>query len=200
MTEALVCVMAYLLGSIPSGHLLARARGVDLRAAGSGNIGAANVGRVLGRKAGIVVMVADVAKGAAAVLLAEALTDSPWPVVAGAIAVLGHVFPLWLGFKGGKGVATGGGVVIGLMPLAALILIAAWLVLCLTTRYTSVGSITAAAAAAPVAWLVDEPWEEVALVGVLGALIVFLHRANIGRLLRGQELRSNLFHRTARAE
>lgn len=200
MSEALALLIAYLLGSIPTGHLLARAKGIDLRTTGSGNIGAANAMRVLGRKVGYTVMAVDVAKGTAAVLIAEALTDSPWPVIAGAVAVAGHVFPVWLGFKGGKGVATAGGVVIGLMPLAALILIAGWLVICLATRYTSVGSMIAAIAAAPVAWLLDEPWEEVILVGVVGVLIVVLHRGNIRRLIRGEELRSNMFRTRRSAE
>jgi len=102
-------VIAYLLGSIPFAYLAGRARGIDLRTVGSGNLGAANVFRTLGRGTGIAVMAADIGKGAAAVLIARALTGAPWPAVAAGAAMAGHIFPVWLRFKGGKGVAVGGG-------------------------------------------------------------------------------------------
>ena len=108
MNAVAAIVIAYLLGSIPFAYLAGRARGIDLRKVGSGNLGAANVFRTLGRRMGIAVMAADIGKGAAAVLIAKALTDDPWPAVAAGAAMAGHVFPVWLRFKGGKGVAVGG--------------------------------------------------------------------------------------------
>ena len=134
MTQALVVALAYLLGSIPFAFLAGRARGVDLRTVGSGNLGAANVFRTLGREMGIAVMAADILKGVVAVVIARLLTDDPWPAVAAAAAMTGHVFPVWLRFKGGKGVAVAGGAVIALMPLAAVICLAIWVVIVATTR------------------------------------------------------------------
>ena len=109
MNQVIALVVAYLLGSIPFALIAGKLHGVDLRTMGSGNLGATNVFRTLGRTAGITVMVLDIAKGAAAVLVAEALTNNPWPLAAGALAILGHVFPVWTNFKGGKGVAVGAG-------------------------------------------------------------------------------------------
>ena len=136
MTEALVVVLAYLLGSIPFAFLAGRARGVDLRTVGSGNLGAANVFRTLGREMGVAVMVADILKGVVAVVIARLLTDDPWPAIAAAAAMAGHVFPVWLRFKGGKGVAVAGGAVIALMPLVAIILFAIWVAVVATTPAT----------------------------------------------------------------
>ena len=144
MNQAIALVAAYLLGSIPFALIAGRLHGVDLRTQGSGNLGATNVFRTLGRTAGVTVMVLDIAKGAAAVLLAEALTNNPWPLAAGALAILGHVFPVWTRFKGGKGVAVGAGALIGLVPAASGIIVAIWLLTVLITRYVSVASIVAA--------------------------------------------------------
>ena len=143
MNQVIALVVAYLLGSIPFALIAGKLHGVDLRTMGSGNLGATNVFRTLGRTAGITVMVLDIAKGAAAVLVAEALTDNPWPLVAGALAILGHVFPVWTGFKGGKGVAVGAGALIGLVPAASGVLIVLWCVLGLTTRYVAIASAAA---------------------------------------------------------
>lgn len=192
MTEALALVVAYLLGSIPSGHLAGRTRGVDLRKVGSGNMGAANVFRSLGKKMGVAVLVADIAKGAAAVVVAGALTDDPWPLVAGCVAVGGHIFPVWLRFRGGKGVATAAGVIVGLMPLVAAIVLPAWFVLVALTRYTSVGSIVTAAAAAPLAWALDYDWTYVTLAGVMACAVLVKHRSNMVRLIQRRENRVTL--------
>jgi acyl phosphate:glycerol-3-phosphate acyltransferase len=192
MREALALVLAYLLGSIPSGHIAGRLRGVDLRTVGSGNMGAANVFRTLGKKMGIAVLVADIAKGVVAVVVAAALTDDPWPLVAGVVAVAGHIFPVWLRFRGGKGVATAAGVVVGLMPLVAAVVLPAWLLIVALTRYTSVGSITAAAAATPLAWAFGYDWPYIALAGVMAVAILVKHRSNIQRLIRGNENRIQL--------
>ncbi len=192
MNQTIALVIAYLLGSLPFALLAGRLNGVDLRTAGSGNLGATNVFRVLGRSWGIAVMVLDIAKGAVAVLIAEALVPSPWPLAAGALAILGHVFPVWTGFTGGKGVATGAGALIGLTPAAAGVMVAIWVVLVLVTRYVSVASIVAALAAAPLAWAFGAPWSYVAFVAVAALFVIWKHRENIRRLGTGTENRIRL--------
>lgn len=189
MTEAAVVVLAYLLGSIPFAFLAGRARGIDMRTVGSGNLGAANVFRTLGRRMGIGVMAADILKGVVAVVIARLLTDDPWPAVAAAAAMAGHVFPAWLRFKGGKGVAVGGGAVIGLMPLAALILFALYVIVVGTTRYTSLGAIVGSLVAVPLVWAMGYPLSNVVFTALAAAAVLALHRGNARRLLRGQELR-----------
>lgn len=201
MSEALVVALAYLLGSIPFAFLAGRARGVDLRTVGSGNLGAANVFRTLGRRMGIAVMAADILKGVVAVVIARALTDDPWPAIAAGAAMAGHVYPVWLRFKGGKGVAVGGGAVIGLMPLAALILVAIWFVVVATTRYTSLAAIVGAVVATPLVWALGYPLSYVVFTGLAAAALLALHRGNLRRLLQGKELRIELGRaRRARAE
>jgi glycerol-3-phosphate acyltransferase PlsY len=192
VTEALVVVLAYLLGSIPFAYLAGRSRGVDLRTVGSGNLGAANVFRTLGRDMGIAVMVADILKGVVAVVIARLLTDDPWPAVAAAAAMAGHVFPVWLRFKGGKGVAVAGGAVIALMPLVAVICFAIWIAVVATTRYTSLAAIVACLAATPLAWALGYPLSTIVFAAVGTAAVLFLHRGNIRRLLRGEEHRIEL--------
>jgi len=192
VTEALVVVVAYLLGSVPFAYLAGRARGIDLRTVGSGNLGAANVFRNLGRGMGIAVMAADILKGVAAVVIARLLTDDPWPAIAAGAAMAGHVFPVWLRFKGGKGVAVGGGAVIGLMPLAAVILLGLWAAIVLTTRYTSLASVVGALAATPLVWALGYPVSDIVFTGVAAAAVLALHRSNLRRLARGQELRIEL--------
>lgn len=192
MTQLLVVVLAYLLGSIPFAYLAGRARGVDLRTVGSGNLGAANVFRTLGRDMGIAVMFADILKGVVAVVIARLLTDDPWPPIAAAAAIAGHVFPVWLRFKGGKGVATAGGAVIGLMPLAALILFAVWVVVVAATRYTSLGAIVGCLLATPLVWALGYPVSDVVFTGVAAAAVLVLHRGNARRLLQGREARIEL--------
>jgi acyl phosphate:glycerol-3-phosphate acyltransferase len=189
VTEALVVALAYLLGSIPFAFIAGRTRGVDLRTVGSGNLGAANVFRTLGRDMGIAVMAADILKGLVAVVIARLLTDDPWPPVAAAAAIAGHVFPVWLRFKGGKGVATSGGAVIGLMPLAALILFAIYVAVVGTTRYTSLGAIVGCIVATPLVWALGYPPSNVVFTGIASAAVLVLHRANARRLLEGREAR-----------
>jgi len=198
VTEALAVAAAYLLGSIPFAYLAGRSRGVDLRTIGSGNLGAANVFRALGKGMGIAVMAADIGKGVAAVLLARAITDDPWPAIAAGAAVAGHVFPVWMGFKGGKGVAVGGGAVIGLMPFASLILLPFWLVVVLISRYTSLGAILGSIAAVPVVWALGYPTPNVVFTAVAAAAVLLLHRGNIVRLLQGRENRIDLSRRAGR--
>ena len=195
MNQVIALVVAYLLGSIPFALIAGKLHGVDLRTVGSGNLGATNVFRTLGRTAGITVMVLDIAKGAAAVLVAVALTDNPWPLVAGALAILGHVFPVWTNFKGGKGVAVGAGALIGLVPAASGVLIVLWFVIVLTTRYVSIASIVCALAAAPLAWAFGAPWSYVAFIALAGLFVIWKHRENIVRLSRGEENRISLGQR-----
>jgi acyl phosphate:glycerol-3-phosphate acyltransferase len=200
MLHVSVVLLAYLLGSVPFGYLVVRLRGGgDVRETGSGGTGATNVTRRAGRAAGILTLLLDAAKGALAVALARRfLTDDfgvDWWVVAAALAaVLGHVFPVWLRFRGGKGVATGLGVFLSLAPLAVLCALPAFVLVVWATRYVSLGSMTAAALLPLFVWLLGGPGAgdtrpllAAALAGA--ALIIFMHRANIGRLLRGTENR-----------
>ena len=193
----LTALGAYLLGSIPTGFLVAKAKGIDIRSVGSGNIGATNAMRVLGKPAGISVLLADAAKGFAAVWLASLLFESNQAgdlqtlrVVAGICAVLGHNYTCWLKFKGGKGIATTAGVYIALAPLPLLIALVVFILAVLVTRYISVGSI-AAAIALPVAVWIMKPQN--LLLGIvttaLGALAIYKHKGNIQRLMAGTENR-----------
>ncbi len=189
MNQALALALAYLLGSIPFALIAGKLHGVDLREAGSGNLGATNVFRTLGRTAGVAVMMLDIAKGAAAVLVAVALTNNPWPLAAAALAILGHVFPVWTHFKGGKGVAVGAGAMIGLVPSASGVLLVLWILLVVFTRYVSVASIAAALAAAPLAYVFGAPWSYVVFIALAGLFVIYKHRENIVRLVHGDESR-----------
>lgn len=192
MNEALAVAIAYLLGSIPFSYLAGRAKGIDLRTVGSGNLGAANAFRALGRGPGIAVLLADVAKGVVAVVIARAITDDPWPAIAAGAAMVGHVFPVWLRFKGGKGVAVGGGAVIALMPLASVILLSLWLVVTVVSRYTSLASVTSAVVATPLVWAMGYPTADVVFTAIAAIAVIVLHRGNIARLIRGNENRITL--------
>ncbi len=182
-------VVAYLCGSVPFGLLIARARGVDVRQVGSGNIGATNVARTLGKRTGALVLFLDALKGLAPVLAARLLWPARPELAAGAglAAILGHVFPVWLKLRGGKGVATGLGVFLALSPLATAVAAALFLAVYATKRIVSVGSL-AAATALPIAMLVlHEPRTHVALAVAVWLLVMVRHRGNIQRLLRREE-------------
>jgi glycerol-3-phosphate acyltransferase PlsY len=187
--QILVVVVGYLLGSIPFAYLAGRLRGVDIRTVGSKNVGATNVFRTLGKRIGITVMVLDIAKGLVAVLIARGLTDSPWPIAAAAAAIVGHVFPVWLRFRGGKGVAVAGGAMIGLAPIPALVVVVIWFAVVALTRYVSLASVVAAALFPFLVLLFGEPWPVVAFTALAAVAVIVRHRANIGRLLAGEELR-----------
>ena len=200
MFSVLVIIAAYLLGSIPFGYLIVRSvAGTDVRESGSGGTGATNVSRRAGKAAGVVTLLFDATKGAAAVALARLVLTSDhavnWFVVVAAVTVIiGHCFPVWLRFRGGKGVATGVGVFITLVPLAvafsgALFLLIVWL-----TRYVSLGSMIAAATVPLFVWLQHvlirrvTGFQYVMVIAIAGVLlIIFMHRANIERLIRGTE-------------
>lgn len=206
-TCCLLVVAAYLLGGIPFGVLIGKAHGIDIRAHGSGNIGATNAGRILGRKWGFVCLALDILKGlipalAAKVLLVQPPIDAPmllaW-IVVGVAAVLGHTFPVYLGFRGGKGVATTIGVGLGIYPYMAIPMVAAlgaYALLRYGTGAVSAGSL-ALAVALPAAFFVyvalmpeidlAEFWPLGVLSLGLSALIIVRHRSNISRLIRGEE-------------
>jgi glycerol-3-phosphate acyltransferase PlsY len=172
-------LIGYFVGSLPIGYLVAQtAGGVDLRRVGSGNVGATNVYRTAGLPIAVAVMIADLGKGAAAVLLAA----SGNPVAAGVAAVVGHIYPIWLRFRGGKGVATASGAFAILAPIATLIAAVTFIVIVARTRIVSLGSIAAAIVLPVVQWLT--PGLRALDVGttIVAALILFRHRGNIARL------------------
>jgi len=188
---ALVVAAAYLIGSIPFSFLVARAFGVhDVRRVGSGNVGATNVLRSAGKAAGALALVLDVGKGAAAAALAGRLASGEaLPAAAALAAVVGHMFPVWLRFQGGKGVATGLGAFAPLAPAAALGAIAAFAIVALATRFVSLGSVSGAVVLAGLAVGLRGP-DPVAVAAVLSAaLVVFRHRSNLRRILGGTERR-----------
>ena len=193
MTAFLLCVLGYLAGSCPAGFLVAKfIAKIDIRTFGSGNIGATNVGRLLGKKWAVATALFDMLKGGVAVFAAAAFTNAPDWVLAliGVCAVLGHNFPVWLRFKGGKGVATTFGV-IGFydffMPLPALLGGAVWYVVMKTTKYVSVASIAGLFAAAFFTVLFKMPWPYCAASFALALLSLWRHRSNIVRLRAGTE-------------
>jgi acyl phosphate:glycerol-3-phosphate acyltransferase len=192
VTTALLLLAAYLVGAFPTSYVVGRARGIDLRQHGSGNLGATNALRVLGWKAATPIFVVDIAKGFVPVYLFPQWTgtDPAWPVLAyGAAAIVGHVFSVFVGFRGGKGVATGAGVFLALAPMAVLGGLAVWLVLVATTGYVSLASIAAAAALPVLVVLTGASTPVLVLAAVIGVFVIYAHRANIGRLARGEEHR-----------
>jgi len=197
---------AYLIGSIPTGFLVARAKGVDIRAVGSGNIGATNTMRVLGKPAGIFVMIVDAAKGFCTCVLAAIYFDCcvPGPdyfddaywilskrlmLIAGICAVLGHNYPFWLKFKGGKGIATTAGVYLALAPAALGIALAVFILTVLITRYVSLGSIVAAIVLPVAVWFTEGNLFLEIVTIALCALAIYKHKSNIKRLMAGTENR-----------
>ncbi|HEY1717608.1 MAG TPA: glycerol-3-phosphate 1-O-acyltransferase PlsY [Verrucomicrobiae bacterium] len=211
----IVAVVAYLLGSIPTGFLVAKAKGIDIRAAGSGNIGATNAMRVLGKPAGIFVLFMDALKGWMACFCGmlvcvycfspnhnveinyshanyEAAFNQfaePHLILAGIFAVLGHNYTCWLKFKGGKGVATTAGVYLALAPVALGIALAVFILAILITRYVSVGSIVAAVALPIAVWFTNENLFLRIVTIALGAMAILKHRKNMQRLMAGTESR-----------
>jgi glycerol-3-phosphate acyltransferase PlsY len=196
MLIAIMLVAAYLLGSIPTALIAGRTlKGTDIRTQGSGNAGATNAARILGLRAGLFVAVVDIGKGLAAVLLVShvaPLPGSAGPVLCGMTAVAGHVFPVFAGFRGGKGVATSGGAAIALFPILAPFCLAAFLLVAALSRWVVVASL-AAAFALPAAYLIScalgvvfDPWR-LAFAVAVALTISFTHRGNIARLYRGEE-------------
>jgi glycerol-3-phosphate acyltransferase PlsY len=200
VTSVAIAISAYLLGSIPFGLLLGKLFGAaDVRTEGSGNIGATNVARVAGPLAGILTLLLDAAKGALAVVLAARLSDqsSTWMMIAGLCALVGHCYPIWLGFHGGKGVATAAGVFLVLSPLAFLAAAILFFLVVLYWRFVSLGSISAAAAMPLLIYFFWAPHHAPPYAVTFGSLaaallIVYKHDANIQRLVEGDEPKFSL--------
>jgi glycerol-3-phosphate acyltransferase PlsY len=194
-------VIGYLLGSIPTGFLVAKARGIDIRTLGSGNIGATNVFRILGTAAGIFVLLADALKGwlavavvtnlvARLVLPSSGMLAREWLAICGGVAaVLGHNYTCWLHFKGGKGIATSAGVLLALVPWALLLILTIWILVFAFTRYVSLASLCAAATLPPATWFTTGRPTLTVVTSILAALAIYKHKANIQRLLNGTENR-----------
>ncbi|MBA3331853.1 MAG: glycerol-3-phosphate 1-O-acyltransferase PlsY [Actinobacteria bacterium] len=201
MTTALVVLGGYLAGSIPFGLLLVRwLRGVDIRSVGSGNIGATNVWRSFGPQLGLPVAFLDLAKGLAPALAGVLLLDDGAGVLAGSAAMLGHWRPLFMGFsRGGKMVATAGGVFLAVAPLLGLVAAVLWIAVAVLTRYASVATIAAALALPPAAALLGEPWPVIVFATGASIGVLLLHRANVGRLRAGTENRLELRRARKRA-
>jgi glycerol-3-phosphate acyltransferase PlsY len=205
LTFAILVIASYLLGSIPFGYLAGRMAGIDIRNCGSGNVGATNVIRTLGKGYGYPVFALDFLKGLGAVkmsILIATRMQSEWNppemfgIVAAISSVLGHSFPVWLGFKGGKGVATSAGALFGLAPVAALVGVAIWIVTFWLTRFVSVASIAAAAALPFVilitTWLSRTTGRLLFYSSVcLAVVVIWRHRSNLSRLIHGTEPRFN---------
>ena len=203
LTLATVLVASYLLGSIPFGYLAGRLAGIDIRKAGSGNIGATNVVRVLGKSYGYPVFFLDFLKGLGAVRISVLIATRVQPewgspeifgIIAAVSTVIGHCFPLWLKFRGGKGIATSAGALFGLMPLAMLIGLAVWILVFWLTRYVSVASITAAIALPFVIAILtrlNQSYGKALFYSSLciAAVVIWRHHSNLSRLMRGTEPR-----------
>ncbi|WP_046176133.1 glycerol-3-phosphate 1-O-acyltransferase PlsY [Domibacillus indicus] len=191
MIPALILIIAYLLGSIPSGLIAGKAFfGIDIREHGSGNLGATNSFRVLGKKAGAFVTAADILKGTAATLLPVFMDSGVHQLLAGLFAVIGHMFPLFAGFRGGKAVATSAGVLLAYSPWFFLLLVIVFLCVLWITKYVSLASIVAAAAAfiyAVIHTIYTGDYPFLAAVVALSFFVVYRHRANITRLRNGTE-------------
>jgi len=197
----IVAVVAYLLGSIPTGYLIAKAKGIDIRAVGSGNIGATNVFRAVGKVPGTFVLLVDAAKGYAACEILGSLglrwfgaqggvaALEYFPIVAGFVAVLGHNYTCWLGFKGGKGIATSAGVLLALFPKALLVVLGIWILVFAVSRYVSLASIVGAFWLPVFVWIFSYGDRLVVVAAVLTALAIYKHKSNIQRLMAGTEHR-----------
>ena len=195
----LTVVVAYLLGSIPTGFLVGKARGIDIRTIGSGNIGATNVFRYFGTAPGLLVLIVDALKGVVAAALVPRILWSAlgasgdsleWlQIIAGFAAILGHNFTCWLRFKGGKGIATSAGVLIALVPYALLLIFGVWLLVLGLTRFVSLASICASFALPFATWLTNGSSTMIIITGAMAALAIYKHKSNIQRLLKGTENR-----------
>ncbi len=186
---ALLVPVAYLLGTFPSAQIVARRNGVDINAAGSGNPGASNTFRLLGWRAGVLVFALDVAKGAIAAGVGLLVADGHvGAYVLGIAAIIGHTFPVTRHFKGGRGVATGAGVLLVIFPLLTLAFGVVWLVIVRLTRKASLASIVVVIAFPFAVALAGHPWGDVTVIAAVAVLVVARHAANLKRLFRGEEL------------
>ena len=197
----LTAAVSYLLGSIPTGFLVGKARGIDIRRIGSGNIGATNVFRYFGTVAGVAVMLADAIKGFLAVALVAwfcwqtfegaggSVTREWLEIDAGLAAIVGHNYTCWLHFKGGKGIATSAGVLLALVPYSLAIIFSIWIVVLVLTRFVSLASICASFALPFATWLTGRSSTLIFITAAMAALAIYKHKSNIQRLLKGTETR-----------
>lgn len=194
LLPALIFFISYLAGSISSAIIVCRAFGLpDPRTTGSNNPGATNVMRLGGKKAAIITLVGDLLKGLIPVAIVNLLALSPLALALSALgAFLGHLFPIFFGFKGGKGVATAFGAILGLSPLVALCAFGTWILVFATTKISSLSALTAAVLAPLFLYLFKAPLEIVIVVIVMDLLLIYRHKANISRLLKGEEGKMNL--------
>ena len=200
MTILLWTLGAYLLGSIPTSYLVGRLRGIDLREHGSGNLGGTNAYRVMGPAAGVPVVLVDVSKGFIPTYFFpgwDGVASADLALLYGVAAIAGHVWSVFVGFRGGKGVATGAGVLVALAPTSALVSLLVWIGVVSITRYVSVASLAAASLVPLTAWLTDESASTVLFCAAVAAFVWWTHRDNLRRLARGQE---NRFGRRKEAE
>jgi glycerol-3-phosphate acyltransferase PlsY len=185
-----VVLLSYLLGSIPFSYLVARSWGVDVRRVGSGNVGATNVMRSAGKAAGLAAFVLDFLKGLAATAGAKYVSpEGPLPAVAAVTAVLGHMYPVWLRFRGGKGVATGAGAFLPLAPLPTALGLVGFTLVLVATRYASIASIAGTMTLAVLAFLLGYPASVARAAAAAGLIILWKHRGNLDRLAKGTESR-----------
>ncbi len=195
-----IALVGYLVGSFPTGYLVARARGIDIRSRGSGNIGATNVLRLFGRTTGIAVLLFDFAKGfLACYTLPRVWMGFGWgggsgsaslevaQIVAGLASILGHNYTVWLRFKGGKGIATSAGVLIGLIPLSLVVLLGIWAIVFAISRYVSLASMAAAVSLPFVGWLLNRNQPILWVTIIIAVLAIYRHRSNLQRLWHGTE-------------
>ncbi len=193
MISYVLLALAYVCGATPTSYVVGKAAyGIDLRTRGSGNLGGTNTFRVLGLKAAVPVIVVDILKGwIPAWYFPQIDGDAPWAwaLAYGAAAILGHVFSFWIGFKGGKGIATSGGVFMAVAPIAMLAGLATWLLVAFGTRIVSVASIAAAVVIPAVVYFAPDPGGDLTLWFAVGlaVFVIWAHRSNIARLLRGEE-------------
>lgn len=199
---------AYLLGSIPTGFLVAKSRGIDIRQVGSGNIGATNVLRILGKPAGVFVLFCDALKGWLAVAIAAPIirnwlapdasfTVREWfGILAAFAAVLGHIYTCWLYFRGGKGIATSAGALLALVPTSLLIILIVWIIIVVLTRYASLASICASATLPIAAYATGESFTVIVILAIMAGLTIYKHKSNIRRLMNGTESRIEFKRKT----
>ena len=195
--QVVLVVAAYLGGSLPFGYWAGRLHGIDIRQEGSGNTGATNVWRVLGKRAGIPVLLLDIAKGFVPALIGLQIAGAGTAIVAGAAAVAGHTFPILLGFGGGKGVATSAGVVLAVTPVHGIVLVLVFAIVLWLFRYVSLASMVVAVLYPLTCLVTGEPWPVIVFGAVAALGIVARHRANIGRLRAGTESQTRSFGRGA---
>lgn len=192
MTVVALVLLAYLVGSFPTSYLVGRIRGINLREHGSGNLGATNTFRVLGAWSAIPVLIIDVLKGlgpAAWFVTWDGSGDTRLAVVYGLAAIIGHVWSAFLGFRGGKGIATGAGVLLALAPVTTIIAVLVWIGVVSLTRMVSAASLAAASLVPLLAWLMDQPTHTIAFCFVVACFVWWTHRDNVRRLLAGTENR-----------